>query len=666
MAIYANTLNNYFNENYNEEKVKELLEGIIVDPVTLQEKIKYVTTKYNLPTEDIKRCIFYGRVSTESKQQASSIINQHDIAEQFEQDYIHGGYIVVEEVFERETATVASKRKKFMSIVKRAKKTDRNFDFIAVKAVDRMFRNVDDTILIMRELKEVGVGLLFYYDNLNSLVEKDRNEIIDKANKAEAYSNNLSRNVRMGMSRHYRNGDGRFSSYAFGYDKPSVNNAAVVKINEEEAELVRELYNRYAYNGDNLGEITTDWRARGIKTKLGKEINTVGLRRILTNRLYTGVLLNGRRTRESIRDDFTQLPEEEWKTFDRPDLRIVSDELFNAVQKRIQKEKFGHQHMLAVTKDRLFKSMIKCPVCGKNFKQIKNGHNSNGEWNLYYTCSSHKQKTRNANILDCSNLSSFRKDEMLQVLSLYFQEILENRDDIEQLVRNSVESILSKNVTKDNKKDYSKEINELNAKLKRETQLFRDGIVENTTELKKLKKEIEKLKTQQNIEEQTTKLDYDVDKVMSELFTSISDLVETGMKEETLDAVKFNLIFDSIIATPDNRLIFNIKASRNITETMKNKGLESVSEISTFIPPTELEKIKVLNSIYTEEQLKLVDEQRRDLCFVPCEQLFDLNKLCDTMNSIRNSSSEFRRRYRYCERYKGLGKTILDSVNIVL
>ena len=108
--------------------------------------------------------------------------------------------------------------------------------------------------------------------------------------------------------------------------------------------------------------------------------------------------------------------------------------------------------------------------------------------------------------------------------------------------------------------------------------------MENTTELKKLKKEIEKLKTQQNIEEQTTKLDYDVDKVMNELFTSISDLGETGMKEETLDAVKFNLIFDSIIATPDNRLIFNIKASRNITETMKNKGLESVSDIITFIP----------------------------------------------------------------------------------
>jgi DNA invertase Pin-like site-specific DNA recombinase len=666
MAIYKDTLNNYFNENYNEEKVKELLRGIKLPLADINSKIEFACGKFSLSTTDIKRCVFYGRVSTKTKEQASSIVNQHYIAEQFENEYMSGGFIVVEEVFERETATKASKRKQFMSLVERAKKANRDFDFIVVKAVDRMFRNVDDTIEIMKELRNVGVGLLFFYNGLNSLDPDDRNKIIEEANKAEEYSNKLSKNVKMGMSRHYKSGAGRFSSYAFGYDKPCVNNSSVVKINEEEAELIKELFNRYVYNNDNIGEIVVDWRSRGVKSKLNKEITTVGLRRMLMNRLYTGVLLNERQTRETVRDEWTAIPEEQWKVFIRPDLRIISDELFEAAQRRIEKEKFGPQHMLAVPKDRLFKSLIQCPVCGKNFYKHNNNRNSSGEHNEYFKCLSHKHKNRNAEVLECSNFSTFRKDEMLYVVSLYFKEMLENRDDIEELVRNSVKSILSKSVNKADKKDYSAEIKVLNDKYKRELNLYREGLVESTTELNKVKKELDKMKSLQAMENTKAELKYDVDEVMNKLFTSISELVETGMKEDTLDAVKFNSIFDSIIATPDNRLIFNLKASRVMTETFRNNGLDKNNDLCTFIFPTEIDVKKEHNSIYSEEQLKLLDKQRDKLVFVEIEKTFDFEKLYAIVNTLRNSSTEFRRRYRYSLRYRGLGRNIIDSVNIIL
>ena len=657
MAI--SNLNNFqglsvFDNNYTEDAVKELLNGIVVDQLTLADKINTIRDRYGLT--DINRCIFYGRVSTKNKEQSSSIINQHNLASEFENEFMSRGFIVVEEVFERESATTAKKRKKFMNLVNRAKQSDRNFDFIVVKQVDRMFRNVKDTVFLMDELRKYDVGLLFFWDNLNSLDVDDRNEIIAKANEAEAYSNKLSKNVRRGQSRNLKTGVGRVPAYCFGYDKPNVNNSAIMNINDTEAVLVKELFNRYVYNRDSLGEITLDWRNRGIKTKLNKEIATIALRRMLQNKIYIGVIQNKRQTRETIRDEYVQVPEEDWLVFIRPDLRIISDELFELAQQRLKEEEFGKEHMLAVPKNRIFKSMIRCSVCGKNFKQIKNGYNSEGEHNLYYVCATHKQKTRNAELLDCSNKSCFRKDEMLTVLGLYFTEMLSHREDIENLVRNSVANILEKISVENNKEDYSVEIDLVNEKYKRELRLYRDGIIESTTELKKLKNKLDELKAKQATLEASTMINYDIDTVMKNIFTSVEELVKNGLNEETLDAVKFNEIFENMIATTDNRLIINIKGSRFISNNF----------ISTFVTPTELDVEKVHNSLYSNEQLNVLESIRKHICFISIEQCFDMDRLNKEVNAIRNKDTTNRRRYRYSTRYKYLGLEMIDSVNIIL
>lgn len=583
MAILASNLCNYFSENYNEEAVRELLKGVIVDKNTINEKIKFIHSKFNIL--DIKKCIFYGRVSTKTKEQMSSIINQHNLASEFEGEFISNGFIVVEEVFERESATTAKKRKKFMEIVNRVRQADNDINFIVVKQVDRMFRNVTDTIQIMEELERYNVGLVFYWDGLNSLDTDDRNEIIAKANEAESYSNKLSKNVRRGQQRNINNGLGRMPAYCFGYDKPVVNNSAICRVNETESKLIQELFIRYGYNNETLGEIVIDWRTRGIKTKLNNEMSIVALRRMLTNQIYTGVIMNCRKARKSIRDNFENLPREEWKISYRPELRIVTDEIFEVVQSRVKEEQFGNQHMLAVPKDRIFKSMIKCPLCGKNFKQIKNGRKNEG-YELYYVCATHKQKTRNAKILDCENRSCFRKDEMLKVLELYFKEMLYNRKDIELLIKNSISGILNKLNDNSNRKDYSEDIKKTSNKYNRELKLYRDGIVENTTELKKIKAELDNLKAKQAIENNTARINYNIDEVLNKLFISIEQLVHDGINEKTLDAIKFNGIFEDIVATSDNRMIINLKGSRVISNSLAG----------TFITPIEVEM-----RIYEEE-----------------------------------------------------------------
>lgn len=703
MAIgYGFSEENYSNYDYSvyeqemtDEQFEEFLKGVVLSEAEIQEKIAYAMKRYGLKESDIKLCIFYGRVSTKHKEQVSSIKNQDSIADDFEADYMSRGFIIIEKVFERNSGTLIEKRPKFMNLVQRGLSNNnlgRRFDFIVVKQVDRMFRNVRELLNTMDELKDKKrVGLLFYFNDLNSLIESDRNKIIDEANRAETYSNNLSRSVKQGQERNIRNGKGRLPGYAFGLVKPPVRNSAIGHMDTEKAKLIYDAFERYAYTTDTFAMIADDWNGLGIKSELGKKITPIAIKRILTNELYKGIVRNGTKTKNNVREKYRDVPEDEQHVFYRPELRVVSDELFDAVQKRIKAEEFGHKHMLAVTKDRIFTSMIQCPVCGKNFRQITNGKRREvtedelTASNLYFVCPTYKYPKRWANDISCDNNSTFRKDEMLECLSLYFQEMLEKRENITELVRNSVTNLLKKLSDEVDKKDYSAEIAEVKKRLERETTLFREGIVETTTELNRLKKELKDLETKQVMENKTAQLKFDVDEVMDRLYTNIENLVKTGMKEETLPAVEFNRLFDSIVATDDDHLIFNLKASRVFSDANIGSQIGSFftptkvgvteapisedSDISSFFTPTEVGVTEAITSgsMYGEHQIRLLREQRdKGMVYIPVESLFNCERLYDGMNNRRNLNTENRRRYRYSERYKGLGRTIIDSVNIVL
>jgi site-specific DNA recombinase len=123
------------------------------------------------------------------------------------------------------------------------------------------------------------------------------------------------------------------------------------------------------------------------------------VRHVLLNRPYSGVTVwNTRRkvrvpgTGERV---FKLRPESEWVKTEAPHLRIVSDELFTAVQRRFQtvKQMFGRDGGgLAVGPKRyLFSGLLKCSKCGGSIALVC-GRGRNGADR--YGCAVHHQRGR--------------------------------------------------------------------------------------------------------------------------------------------------------------------------------------------------------------------------------------------------------------------------------
>lgn len=64
--------------------------------------------------------------------------------------------------------------------------------------------------------------------------------------------------------------------------------------------------------------------------------------------------------------------------------------------------------------------------------------------------------------------------------------------------------------------------------------------------------------------------------------------------------------------------------------------------------------------------MRILRLQEKKKFFVPINDLIDYDEVYTRMDDIRNQNERNRRMYRYSDRYKGLGKNMIDSINIVL
>ena len=135
-------------------------------------------------------------------------------------------------------------------------------------------------------------------------------------------------------------------------------------INEDEAIIIRNIFNDYA-NRKRLVDICNELSAQGIvNDKLPKSVNN--LYYMLQNERYIGVYHH---------------PE---KTYDNIFPPIVSKEIFDIVQKRIQANKYG-KHVVDV--DYLLKGKACCGFCGKPLISYA-GTSRNSTIYRYYKCRS--------------------------------------------------------------------------------------------------------------------------------------------------------------------------------------------------------------------------------------------------------------------------------------
>ena len=249
-----------------------------------------IPAKVETPQEQEKkrhlRVAAYCRVSTDSEEQLSSYENQ--LAYYTEKIMKEPGWTMAG-VFADEgiTGTSTCKRKEFLRMIRQCRQG--KIDMILAKSVSRFARNTVDTLNFTRELRSLGIPVIFEEQNINSIYPESEFLITLHGAFAQAESESTSSRVRWGKRQAMKSGHVTMQyKQLLGYEKGPDGKPRIVP---EQAETVRFIYDRYLA-GDSIREIKAALEGQGIPTVSGKaEWMASHIRSILTNEKYCGDVL---------------------------------------------------------------------------------------------------------------------------------------------------------------------------------------------------------------------------------------------------------------------------------------------------------------------------------------------------------------------------------------
>ena len=232
---------------------------------------------YDLPL----RVTYYARVSSESDEQLNSLGNQISYYENlirrnsawtFVAGYIDEGL----------SAATTKKRDNFHRMVEDAKAG--LFDLIITKEITRFARNTLDSIQYTRELLSAGVGVFFQNDNINTFDEDSELRLTIMSGIAQDELRKLSSRVKFGHQQAIKNNVVLGNNRIFGYTKDH----GRLVIDEEQAAMVRRLFELYATGEYSMKQIETLFYQEGYRNHNGKKIAHTTMSNMIANPKYKG------------------------------------------------------------------------------------------------------------------------------------------------------------------------------------------------------------------------------------------------------------------------------------------------------------------------------------------------------------------------------------------
>jgi len=252
----------------------------------LQRTVTVIPANPQMMQETVKRQLrvaAYCRVSTEEEEQQSSYEAQcsyYTDKIMTNPEWTMAGIFADEGI----TGTSTKKRDDFNRMIRRCRQ--KKIDLILTKSISRFARNTLDCLRYVRALKELGIGVYFEKENINTM-DMDTELILTFMGAfAQSESESISANVKWGIRQAMKEGKVHINfNRLFGY---YVKEDGSPGIDPDKAENVRYIYDRYLA-GDSLREIKQKLESAGVLAPNGSERwDFTEIRRILTNEKYVG------------------------------------------------------------------------------------------------------------------------------------------------------------------------------------------------------------------------------------------------------------------------------------------------------------------------------------------------------------------------------------------
>lgn len=326
----------------------------------------------------LRSAAIYIRVSTHGKQEELSPDSQKKLAIEYAKSH---GYLVSNEYIFLDSGISgrkAEKRPEFKRMIALAKSESHPFDAILVWKFSRFARNQEESIVYKSMLQKEQVEVISISEPIidgpfGGLIER----IIEWMD--EYYSIRLSGDVIRGMTEKAERG-GYLSIPPFGYER--CKGQAIPEINETQAVTVRHIYNMYLEEGLGTVDIARRLNHMGIRTRTGSLWECRSVEYILKNPFYIGKVRWNRQDHEShtIRD------ESEWIIRDAPHTPILSEEIFYAVQKRMQETYSPARRRCISCSRHWLAGILCCSNCGKRLAYSPGHNKRTGKNHPYFQC----------------------------------------------------------------------------------------------------------------------------------------------------------------------------------------------------------------------------------------------------------------------------------------
>lgn len=311
----------------------------------------------------------YCRVSTDMEDQLHSLSSQIKYFTEYISD--HEGWELIEVYYDEGiTGTSTKKRDGFNRMISDAE--NHRFDLILTKEVSRFARNTIDTLSYTRRLSELKIAVIFMNDGIDTRDKDGELRLTIMASIAQEESRKVSERVKWGMRRMMENGVVLGCGRIYGY-KITEGKLEVVP---EEAEIVKEIFHSYLYDGKGSYAIARELSNRGIPTLKNRVWSAQHILKILSNEKYVGDLTQWKVYKPNVLSDKTLInhgdnPEAPLITVSNHHEGIISREVWDAVQeersKRGWKTREGKKHSGTYW----FSGRVQCGKCGYSYTAAK-------------------------------------------------------------------------------------------------------------------------------------------------------------------------------------------------------------------------------------------------------------------------------------------------------
>ena len=346
----------------------------------------------------------YARVSSEKQDIDLSISAQLRALREYAS---RNGYDVVREFVDEAESGRSALRPAFKEMVSMARRPSRPFDLILVWKYSRFARSREDSIVYKTLLRKHGVQVVSitepFEDTPTGRLLEAMIESLD-----EFYSANLGEEILRGLRESASRGFYVSGYVPYGYRRVRVKDGSKERTKLEpdpvKSAIVARLFGEIIA-GKGLKELGRELRQEGISSPNGKGWGKTTLYHILTNEVYTGTLVWGRRSRRNHKLETVRV-ENAWPA-------VVDRSTFDRVQQILKERAPSFTHPRRTGSHYLLSGLARCGRCGRALV----GQDAKGGRFSYYVCGTLLKKgagTCDARYLNASRFESLVIDKIKQ------------------------------------------------------------------------------------------------------------------------------------------------------------------------------------------------------------------------------------------------------------